>query len=549
VLLVWPSGADSSAPGESRGGVVGAGASCTCSRSFGPLRAGFATIDTDTLRPVVDDFDNVVRRLDDPWVRPVRLVPWVGRQINTVHGMAEAGSTAVGAGITALDAVDAASLDEPAAALVVAADALTVAVEDLGGIDLPSGRWLIGPVADARLELLDGLNEIGAQLGRYEALANGLSRLSSSESTYLVAAANTSEMGSASGMLLQLGTMQLDAGSVVVSDFVSVGQLGRPSGVEISDSTRLLWATTDPGHLWQYTSHLSSRGSEVARIAADMWEADQGTVLDGVLIIDPVAMQGLLEASGVESIEVGDDTLATDAIADFFALDQYALFDSISDERRSTIAPVASAALLALFQGDSDPRTLVSGLYEAFDSRHLMLWSRDEALQERWLVAGAAGDPAANAVKVAIANVGGNKLDQFLEIDVEVEVLGEQELRLNISVLNAAPFDAVSYVLGGARPAFYSGHLVVNVPATAPSVTSTGTTELNASANDGLTHSFIHIVQLERGEEAFFTFDIVLPQSMTEVVIEPSGRWPGINWVVDGEARRDTRSIVELRSN
>ncbi len=427
------------------------------------LARDFDTAESDVLRPVLVDLDRAVNRMNDPWVRPVRWIPWIGRQLNAVDDLAVAGRDAVGAGIDALDVIDAMSLDDPVEALAIASGALGDAVERLEQISVPSGRWLVGPVADARVELTDALADIGGELVRYEGLASGLASMAQGQSTYVIAAANTSEMGSASGMLLQYGTMHIDDGAAIVSDFASHGELGRPSQIDIDENIRLLWATTDPGHLWQYTSHLSSRASEVARITADMWESDQGERVDGVVIMSPIAMHLMLEASGADTIEVGDRTLAVGDIPRFFAHDQYSLFDDTETaktegaiERRSLLASVAAASLQSVFDGDVDARSLVAGLYRAMDGRHLVFWSRDDELQSSWERAGVNGDPAANAVKVAVANAGGNKLDQFLDIDVAVVNAGPNALRLEIDIANVAEEDAVAYILGHRRPGQYS---------------------------------------------------------------------------------------------
>ncbi len=108
------------------------------------------------------------------------------------------------------------------------------------------------------------------------------------------------------------------------------------------------------------------------------------------------------------------------------------------------------------------------------------------------------------------------------------------------------PVSIVSYVLGSQRPGHYSGHLVVSVPAAALAVRSDGTTPLNASAADGATHSFVHIIDLEAGESAEWTFEIDLPDSMTELTLEPSGRYPAIDWTVDGVSVPDQRRTITL---
>ena len=514
------------------------------------MAADFASLDLERLELVGDDLDDAISKLRHPWVAPVRLIPWVGRQLNATEQIAVAGREVVDAGEQALEALETASLDDPVDALNEVSDELGSTTDRLRSIGVPSGKWLVGPVAAARQDLVENLLDATDEIARYEALVSGLSQLVSGNTHYVVAAANTSEMGSASGMLLQVGTMRIDDGQVLISDFRSVEELGRPSLVPIDDDIRLMWGSLDPGHLWQYTSHISSRASEVSRVTADMWLSDQGERMDGVLIISPVAMQILLEAAGVETVDVAGVQLPVIAVTEFFALTQYEeVFDG-QGERRESIAPVASAAVRALLDSEIEPRVLAAALIEAIDGRHLTLWSRDPAQQQRWQTALAAGDPPQDSVKVAVLNAGGNKLDRFLNVQANITTsaaaAGGSVVRIDVGLTNTATADLPSYVQGANAPGSYLGHVVVNIPNFAANVVAGGDRQLNASAPDGQTHSYAFIIELDPGATANYFVEFEVPEQVDSLQIEPSGRFPAISWVVDGTPRLDRRGDFRL---
>jgi hypothetical protein len=265
-------------------------------------------------------------------------------------------------------------------------------------------------------------------------------------------------------------------------------------------------------------------------------------------VISPVAMQLLMEAAGLESVAVGDSVLQVRDLVDFFAYGQYADNDD-TQERRSSIAPVAAEALRALFDTDVDTKNLVNALFGSFDGRALFLWSRDPETQLLWERAQASGEAPDNSIKVAVLNAGGNKLDRFLDVAVGVAVDGNM-VELDVTVDNTAIGDEHSYVLGARNPGVYTGHLVVSVPSGAIGVETSGDEPLNASAPDGpSSHSYVFIVQLEAGQSTAQRVVIEMPTSVSEVFIEPSGRFPEIEWTVNGSPRADTRSSFPINQD
>ena len=70
-----------------------------------------------------------------------------------------------------------------------------------------------------------------------------------------------------------------------------------------------------------------------------------------------------------------------------------------------------------LQNGNWDPEQLASELVDVASGRHLMLWSRDPDEQAGWDAVQVAGTLKPNSMLLGLHNRGGNKLDQFLDVN------------------------------------------------------------------------------------------------------------------------------------
>jgi len=514
---------------------------------------GLAGAEIEQLRAIESDLVVAGERLHDPWMRPLEYVPFLGRQLRAAQTLDASALEAIGAGADAVEALDRARSSSNQLELLQFARAeLQIARAKLATTVLPSSTFLLPPLVSARNRLGDQLVEIDKELDRFQAVADAFGSLIESDATYLLAAANTSEMGAGTGMLLSYGLLEIGENGISVDDFQSVNLLGRPSGVSIPDEIRDRWFSLDPGNIWAYTALLTPRVEEVGRITADMWASVESTEIDGVLIVNPVALQILLEAGGNKTVEISGETYPVDVVGRFFGRLQYQLYPD-SAERRDVIGPVAAAAFETVFGDVADPQVLVDAIFEAVDGRHLMAWSRDPVQQQRWERLGMSGSLQPDSLMVSVLNAGGNKLDSFLEIssDVSWRPIGDRTaVRVEIEIRNTASGGEVAYVAGGGRLSAdagqYVGYVTVNLPAGATCAVMTGTTETNAAGSDGPTYQLVHILELQPGGSAAYELNFELPATFSTLTIEPSGRLPGISWTAQGEVVPDMRQTVDL---
>ena len=81
------------------------------------------------------------------------------------------------------------------------------------------------------------------------------------------------------------------------------------------------WEVFDLAPTEEWRNLASSPRFEVtASLAAEMWRATTGETVDGVLLVDPVALQALLAAQG--AVSVGDREIGADNVVEFLMLDR-----------------------------------------------------------------------------------------------------------------------------------------------------------------------------------------------------------------------------------
>src|SRR5688500_14883672 len=292
------------------------------------------------LRDSRRSFQRAEDRLDGIAVRPLRIVPVVGRQLRSVTALAGAAADVSDIGA---DAVNDArrTLRQPhgtgpeRVALLRDLAALAADAERrLRGLDLGPSRALVDPLADRRAELVERLDELRASLRDGRVVAGGLAELLQGPSRYLVLAANNSEMRAGSGMFLSVGDLAFADGTFALGDFRSSADLtvkGTPPPITDADY-RDRWGWLNPNREWRNLA-ASPRFDATAELATRMWAATGGPPVDGVLALDPVAVRAVLRATG--PVRVADREITADNVLDLLLHDQYAAINSQAEQAQA----------------------------------------------------------------------------------------------------------------------------------------------------------------------------------------------------------------------
>ncbi len=490
--------------------------------------------------------------LSSPVFAPLRVVPVIGRQISSARALSKASFEALDAGLDALVVVretidkDGVAPEGRPAMLATLANEASKAHGRLATIDLGPSKGLVGPLADARAEFAERLERTTRDLDRAQSGLSQFSALLGGSARYLVLAANNAEMRAGSGMFLSAGELLIEQGRLSLTKMSSVTDIGILDAGEIAvdPEVQATWGWAQPGRDLRDIG-VSPRFDVSADMAARMWEKTRGVQIDGVMAVDPIVLKALLKAVG--PVQVNGRNIGPNNVVDQLLHQQYVDFEADADRdragRQAVMGAVAQAAFLSFDSFKWDASTLANGLAQAAQGRHLMLWSRDQAMQEAWVKAGIAGVLEEQSLMVSVLNYSGTKLDQYLNIDASMTLTADTagtRVKLTLLLANNTPHDQPSYIIGpfpggDLTAGTYGGVVMANVPASATDLKIEGGDYLSVYGPDGKTQVIGESFTLEAGAKRKVTVTFHLPKGDQVLRIEPAARVPSMKWKVGKE--------------
>jgi hypothetical protein len=544
------------------GGVWAGAGMLMLARAASDIRAGTAAInrarasaelvDLAAGTPVADvrlaraSFDRAHRRATSPVLLPVRLVPVIGRQLESVAALSGAASDV---GQVILDTMLQGQLllertpaNHPERVALV--QRLSVIAGDasrrLDAVDLGPGIGLFGRLADARDQLSTELGSLQDQVERGSVGAAGVAEMLTGPRRYLVFAANNAEMRAGSGMFLSVGELEIDNLGMRLVNMRSVVDVPVPKGaVPMDGDLADRWGWLAPNVEWRNLMS-SPDFAENAELAARMWVAAGNRPVDGVLAIDPVGLQAVLSATG--PVHVDGRVIDAGNVVDELLHGQYVRYASRPrSDRREELGEIARAAFEAL--DTSSVPNLAKAMTAAADGRHFMAWSSKPVQQAGWLALGVDGSLRSDSLLVSILNRGGNKLDQFLQVAADLSFAPKEtdtEVTLKITLTNATPLKGEpAYVAGedpnsGVPQNVYLGILSVNVPGQAYGLRIDDSDTYAVAGADGPTGVVGLQLRVDHQTSRTAIVRFTLPGDHGRVRVEPSARVPAITWTGPG---------------
>lgn len=411
------------------------------------------------------------------WAMPGWTVPVVGAQLEAIDAVADHGAqlALVGAEAAAdadldsirfvdgrmdLDAV--AGLEVP---LLDVATALDDAQEDLVDIDSP---WLLPPVAD-RVERFAG--EVDGALPEAELALDGVrlapELLGADEPRrYFLAFVTPAELRGLGGFMGEFGVLTADDGDLELVRHGSIQRLtlaGRARGATITGPEDYLgrWGVFDPA---RYPGDIpfSPDFPTVAEVIEEYYPQAGGQEVDGVISVDPVALQSLLEITGPIVVPDQPAPLTSENAAQFLLEDQYLEFGERAD-RKDFLNDATRITFERLTSGDIPaPSRLADVLGPVVRQGRLMVALADD--EEQGLVDrvpdldGAFPRPdGGDFVALTTQNGANNKIDIFMHRSVTYEATydpdtGQIDATATVRIRNDAPASGLpDIVLGNGR--------------------------------------------------------------------------------------------------
>jgi hypothetical protein len=421
------------------------------------------------------------------------------------------------------------------------AQVAATARDRVAAVDLGSSHGLVGPLADARARFARRIPKLTKALGDLHVVATGLTSFLDGPRTYILFAANNDEMRLGSGAFLSGSVLTTKHGTLTLFPMQSTAPwlLKAKQAPALSADQQKVWGWLAPNEEWRNLA-ASPRFDTTAALARKMMMARHPDVpIDGVLAIDPVALEGVVAAT--RPVTLGAHQYSGDALLKYVFIDQYETdtFANQQRARRDALGVIAQQAIGALDAGTWDTRTLVHQLRLVGKGRHVLAWSIHPDEQRAWAIAGVDGTLPDSSVTVGLHNRGGNKLDSFLGVHGEVRSTPRADgihVDVDMKMHNTTPTGLSAYIAGpypgavNGKNGTYQGILAFYVPAAATQMQVVSFDPAVTTGRDGTHHVVAVQVHIDRGKSDEVRLSFVLPRGTPEIVVEPSARYPAITW-------------------
>lgn len=531
-------------------------------RAAGTLRSQLHSNDLQNspagpiLAAAAADFTAAHQTIDSGWLAPLRVVPYVGRQVRALDDLSGAAATVTHSGHQALIQVQAAlskphgTPPERQTAIAALARTLTGLDRTVNQVDLGPSKSLWPSIAKRRNTFASDLDQLRGGLDKGAGAAQAVADLLGNHRTYLVLTANNAEMRAGQGMYLQAGTVTSSGGRLSLGSFGATANLvtSKPS-VRVGGDLAARWGSLGLGNDYRKLG-FSPQYPLNAPVAAAMWKAQTGRRVDGVLTVDVPALRDVLAAIG--PVQAGGLTVSAGNVEQTLFVTQYVgdTSNAANDARREALGVLAAAVFDKLQGGGTSIPQLTQALDNAVNGRDLLAWSSIPAVEKDWTAAGAGGRLPDDGLLLGFDNTGGSKLDPYLNIHVQLteQVEGRDTVvTVRADVANRTPDGLPPYVNGtaaGTTPNLYQGVASLDLPRYAGDVTVRGGSLL-AHGADGPSNVVAVAVRIPQGGSAEVTWSFRLPGHHGTLSVQPSARAPTISWTAsDGTFTDDTAHPV-----
>jgi hypothetical protein len=304
---------------------------------------------------------------------------------------------------------------------------------------------------------------------------------------YFMAFQTNAEARGTGGLLGGFGVLRFDQGTPTVDDLGKNTELTEAvASVDLGPEYNALYGYTNPQTDFR-NSNLSSHFPYAAQIWKSMWADKTGMSVDGVIAIDPIALSYILSAVGPVTMPDGE-VITKDNVVELTESTAYIRFPDDQNARKNYLQDIANEVVKKITGPVESPRKLLNALGQAVGEGRIGVWSSspsDQELLEQTPLAHIVPDDPAPYAEVVINNLGGNKMDYYLEREIEYVADGcDGETRMStvtVRLTNSAEPDAQ-------LPDYVAGTLGLfeGVPFQVPSGTMVTSVRLLATENASL---------------------------------------------------------------
>jgi hypothetical protein len=432
-------------------------------RGFEAARSGEGRDAVGRFQRAADSFGTANDELNAPWAAAARAFPILGPQAEAVTSVTDQGASLASSAAAATaeadidrlrfqgGAIDLDVVREFEGPLEEAAAALQDAAEAVDEVQSP---WLVGPLAD-RVDAFE--DEVDEALPDARIALQGV-RLApellggDQPRHYFLAFVTPAENRALGGFMGSFGELTAVDGDLELTRSGGVEDLHEPSDRNV--------ATIDgpPDYLARYGGNevtrfvgdvtLSPDMASVSEVLRQIYPQYGGPPVDGVISVDPVALQALLQFTGPITVDGLEQPLTSDNAAEILLREQYLTFDQRA-VRKDFLADATRETFEVLTSGDiPGPRQVTEVLGPLVDQGRLMVHSfaaDEQAFIEEVGLDGAFPRPeGGDLIGLVTQNAANNKFDIFMRRSLEYDVTydpdtGQVEGTATIRITNEAP--------------------------------------------------------------------------------------------------------------
>ncbi|NLU61681.1 DUF4012 domain-containing protein [Rhodococcus sp. HNM0563] len=393
--------------------------------------------DTETATRAAGDADRYAQDAQGsvdsfPW-RVAGAAPWLGSPFDTTRQM-----TTIVSGLThdvLLPAVDAGSAVSPdqlilggarinLAALRDAAPVLettSAAATDLDAQAQAVDSTYLGLIDDARLDLQSQVSELSGLLNNTSTAAQIAPAMLGADGprSYFIGFQTNAEARGTGGLLGGFAVARANDGAVSIDEVSRRDFKPEYDPIDLGPDFQQAY-----GHSGATTrsvnSNVSSHFPYAGQIWQSMWQQETGERVDGAIATDPVALSYVLDVVGDVTLPDGEKITA-DNVVELTESTAYSRFGDNQAARKAYLELVAKTVVEKLTGSISNPQALLEALGRAASEGRLAVWSSVPGEQE--VLAGTplghiVPDDSAPYAGVVINNLGGNKLDYYLQREI-----------------------------------------------------------------------------------------------------------------------------------
>ena len=305
-------------------------------------------------------------------------------------------------------------------------------------------------VAQALATAQDRISGVGESAHKANVLFRALPRLLAQDGTrrYLLLFQALGEARGTGGLAGIWGVLQAREGRLRLLDIAPIAEL-QPEPISAVDAPA--WFERGYGPLFalrQWSqANLSPSFPAVSKVFLQMYEQARGPRLDGVIALDPVALEELIPATGPLRHPGLDVGVGAGNASEVLMRDAYTDTGGPAAQNRY-LEGLVRQFWDRIYQGDVDPLALARGLGSSVTSQHLKAYATSGQDQTSLHELGADGDftsAGPNVQMVFHNNVGANKVDYFLrrsiQSTVQLNESGSARVTTTISLENKTPFN------------------------------------------------------------------------------------------------------------